>query len=33
VAATDLDVSLTAELKSQNAAEGGITLGAKTSTS
>jgi DNA polymerase-3 subunit beta len=29
VAATDLNVSLTAELKSQNAAEGGITLGAK----
>jgi DNA polymerase-3 subunit beta len=29
VAATDLNVSLTAELKSQNASEGGITLGAK----
>ncbi len=29
VAATDLNVSLTAELKSQNATEGGITLGAK----
>jgi len=29
VAATDLNVSLTAELKSQNTAEGGITLGAK----
>src|SRR3954466_5851603 len=29
VAATDLNVSLTAELKSQNANEGGITLGAK----
>ncbi len=29
VAATDLNVSLTAELKSQNAHEGGITLGAK----
>ena len=29
VAATDLNVSLTAELKSQNAQEGGITLGAK----
>jgi hypothetical protein len=26
--ATDLNVSLTAELKSQNTAEGGITLGA-----
>jgi hypothetical protein len=32
VAETDLNVSLTAELKSQNAAEGGITLGARTST-
>ena len=31
VAATDLNVSLTAELKSQNASEGGITLGAKNS--
>jgi DNA polymerase-3 subunit beta len=29
VAATDLNVSLTAELKSSNATEGGITLGAK----
>jgi DNA polymerase III subunit beta len=29
VAATDLNVSLTAELKSENASEGGITLGAK----
>jgi len=29
IAATDLNVSLTAELKSQNAHEGGITLGAK----
>jgi DNA polymerase III subunit beta len=29
VAATDLNVSLTAELKSDNASEGGITLGAK----
>jgi len=29
VAATDLNVSLTAELKSTNASEGGITLGAK----
>jgi DNA polymerase-3 subunit beta len=29
VAATDLNVSLTAELKSSNASEGGITLGAK----
>jgi len=29
VAATDLNVSLTAELKSQNTSEGGITLGAK----
>jgi DNA polymerase III beta subunit len=29
VAATDLNVSLTAELKSQNTGEGGITLGAK----
>jgi DNA polymerase-3 subunit beta len=29
VAATDLNVSLTAELKSHNAADGGITLGAK----
>jgi DNA polymerase-3 subunit beta len=29
VAATDLNVSLTAELKSENAHEGGITLGAK----
>jgi hypothetical protein len=29
VAATDLNVSLTAELKSHNAAEGGLTLGAK----
>jgi DNA polymerase III subunit beta len=29
VAATDLNVSLTAELKSQNSHEGGITLGAK----
>src|ERR1051325_5217452 len=29
VAATDLNVSLTAELKSENANEGGITLGAK----
>ncbi len=29
VAATDLNVSLTAELKSQNATEGGLTLGAK----
>ncbi|MEO8843224.1 MAG: DNA polymerase III subunit beta [Kofleriaceae bacterium] len=29
VAATDLNVSLTAELKSQNSTEGGITLGAK----
>ena len=29
VAATDLNVSLTAELKSQNTTEGGITLGAK----
>ena len=29
VAATDLNVSLTAELKSQNASEGGITLAAK----
>src|ERR1700742_2797175 len=29
VAATDLNVSLTAEIKSQNATEGGITLGAK----
>lgn len=29
VAATDLNVSLTAELKSQNASEGGITIGAK----
>ena len=29
VAATDLNVSLTAELKSNNASEGGITLGAK----
>ena len=29
VAATDLNVSLTAELKSTNAHEGGITLGAK----
>ena len=29
VAATDLNVSLSAELKSQNAAEGGITLNAK----
>jgi DNA polymerase-3 subunit beta len=29
VAATDLNVSLTAELKSHNASEGGITLGAK----
>jgi DNA polymerase-3 subunit beta len=29
VAATDLNVSLTAELKTQNAHEGGITLGAK----
>ena len=29
VAATDLNVSLTAELKSANASEGGITLGAK----
>jgi DNA polymerase-3 subunit beta len=29
IAATDLNVSLTAELKSQNAHEGGLTLGAK----
>jgi hypothetical protein len=29
VAATDLNVSLTAELKSQDTGEGGITLGAK----
>ena len=29
VAATDLDVSLTAELKSHNASEGGLTVGAK----
>ena len=29
VAATDLNVSLTAELKSHNASDGGITLGAK----
>ena len=29
VAATDLNVSLTAELKSNNASEGGLTLGAK----
>jgi hypothetical protein len=29
VAATDLNVSRTAELKSTNASEGGITLGAK----
>jgi hypothetical protein len=29
IAATDLNVSLTAELKSQNTTEGGITLGAK----
>ena len=29
VAATDLNVSLTAELKADNASEGGITLGAK----
>src|SRR6185295_7150981 len=29
VAATDLNVSLTAELKSTNASEGGITVGAK----
>ena len=29
VAATDLNVSLTAELKSNNASDGGITLGAK----
>src|ERR1041384_1188627 len=29
VAATDLNVSLTAELKSHNAADGGLTLGAK----
>ena len=29
VAATDLNVSLTAELKSTNTGEGGITLGAK----
>ena len=30
VAATDLNVSLTAELKSNNTGDGGITLGAKT---
>jgi hypothetical protein len=29
VAATDLNVSLTAELKSQNTTDGGVTLGAK----
>jgi hypothetical protein len=29
VAATDLNVSLTAELKSHNASDGGLTLGAK----
>src|SRR3954462_15962013 len=29
VAATDLNVSLTAELKSSNTSEGGLTLGAK----